>query len=317
MNMQMMWRIEHFLAVVRHGSFNAAARSESLTQPALTKSVKHLEIMLGVELMARLPGGIVLTEAGRLFYKRALDIEATWNALLTELKAQAAGTGGHLRIGGGPVYSTVFFPSMLAGLLDRFPGLEVQVSTGSASDLFPALRSGEILCYAGMAPEAQHGLGRDFETVLMHRQANAIFAAHDHPLFQKDQLSPEDLIQPLWLTLFSALNAAADIEDFFARADLPRPQVALKAHSVQIALKMLTNHRYVACLPVPLGQAFHGSGLRRLPVEGFSTSIPTGLTYRTSVADFTTIKAIRSLLVKLTSAAAEDQAEQGKVPGTQ
>lgn len=306
MNMQMIWRIEHFLAVVRHGSFNAAARSENLSQPALTKSVKHLEVMLGVELLARLPAGVVLTEPGRLFYKRALDIEATWNALLTELKVQAAGTEGNLRIGGGPVYSTVFFPSMLASLLEKFPGLNVQVSTGSAAELFPMLKSGEILCYAGVAPDSQHNLGRDFETVLLHHQSNAIFAAKDHPLFLAKEVTAQDLLNPLWLTLYSALNATTDIEMFFSRANLPRPQVALKAHSVQIALKMLTNHKYIACIPVPLGQALYGSGLRQLDVEGFSNAIPTGLTYRKSVADFVTIKTIRSLLVKLTSAAVAD-----------
>lgn len=297
----MVWRIEHFLSVVRHGSFSEASRIECLTQSALTKSVKHLEILLGVELFVRLPSGVTLTEAGNNFHKRALEIEASWNALLTEVKAQGDGLNGRIRIGAGPVFSTIYFPSMLTSLLDTFPDLEVDVSTGNGPDLFPKLRMGEILCYAGIVPDKKHGLGNEFETVALHEQTNAIYASHNHPLAKKRQINPNELLNHRWLTLYSALNANSDIEKYFNHNNLQKPKIALSAHSYQVAQNMLSTKSYIACLPVPLGQSFYEHGIRQLKLKDFSSPISTGLTYKKSVADFATIKHIRSSLLKLTN----------------
>ncbi|MEV8468920.1 LysR family transcriptional regulator [Fluviibacterium sp. DFM31] len=109
--MQMLSRLEHFLVVVRHGSFNAAARAENITQSALTKSVRHLEASLGVELLYRQSTGVALTEPGRTFHRRAIEIEASWNAVLTELNVMSDGLGGQLRIGGGAGLFDGLFPA--------------------------------------------------------------------------------------------------------------------------------------------------------------------------------------------------------------
>lgn len=301
MNMQMIWRIEHFLLVIRHGSFNAAARAGGLTQPALSKSIKHLEFMVGIELVIRLPGGVVLSEVGEIFYKRALEIEASWSALLTELNVQSRDKSGQLHIGGGPVYSTVYFPDMLAGLMDAFPKLEVQVLTGSAAELLPVLKRGEILCYAGIVPGPEHGLERDFKTLPLCRQENAIYASKTHPILKKSRIAAEDLLDHLWLTLYSSLGAVSDIESYFHNLNLSTPHIALRAHSVQIALKMLIDHHYLACIPMTLAESLPNSELVRLDVNGFSSSIKTGVTFRKSAEDYATIEKVCDLLISLTS----------------
>lgn len=298
--MQPIGRLEHFLAVIRHGGFNAAARAGNLTQPALTKSIRQLEDMLGVELLVRDARGVSLTAAGKQAHARAIEIETTWNALLAELGAQATGAGGTLHLGAGAVYSAIHFPPLVDDLLRSFPGLEVQVSTGSTTELFPALRSGEIICYAGTAPTAQDGFGRDFETVLLGRQANAVYVAADHPLALYHHVTPADLARYSWLTLYSALNATSAIVKYCAREELPTPHIALRAHSLRIMTRMLEDHRYIACLPEPLGTTLASEGLVKLQVDDFAPTFATGLTYRRSVANFATIRRISVVLRRLT-----------------
>jgi DNA-binding transcriptional LysR family regulator len=58
-------QIEHFLAVVRHGSFTAAAQEIHIVQSALSASVRKLEAELGVPLFERTTRRVMLTEAGR------------------------------------------------------------------------------------------------------------------------------------------------------------------------------------------------------------------------------------------------------------
>ncbi|MEQ1408333.1 LysR family transcriptional regulator [Neorhizobium sp. Rsf11] len=310
--MHHIWRLHHFLSVAEQGSFHAAARAINVSQPALTKSIRLLEQDLGCSLFVRLPGGVRLTEAGELFRHRAREIEASWNASLVELKVQTRGLGGEMRIGGGPVYSAVYFPNMLADLRTNFPNLRVAVSTGVGADLLPLLQRGDLRCYAGGIPTEIDGLGRDFITDILYDQENSLFASSQHPLFDGGEITPEKLLDYPWLSLFSGGLANGKIDRFFASHDLPAPPLALESHSLQIALKMLVEHNFIACMPVPLAQSYSTLQLREIHMEGFHWSIPTGITYHRSSKDFPPIKVMRKFLEKATPFAMASRSDKKK-----
>lgn len=316
MTMHHIWRLHHFLSISDQGSFHAAARAINVSQPALTKSIRLLEQDLGCPLFVRLPGGIRLTEAGELFRQRAREIEACWNASLVELKVQTKGLGGEMRIGGGPVYSAVYFPNMLADLRSNFPNLRVAVSTGVGADLLPNLQRGDLRCYAGGIPSEVDGLGRDFITDILYDQQNSLFASSQHPLFDGGEITPARLLDYPWLSLFSGGLANGKIDRYFASHDLPAPPLALESHSLQIALKMLTEHNFIACMPVPLAQSYSTLQLREISMPGFQWSIPTGITYHQSSKTFPPIGVMLKFLKKATPLSFADRSDTKKAPKT-
>lgn len=301
MAMHHIWRLQHFLGVAEHRSFHAAARAINVSQPALTKSIRLLEQDLGCALFVRLPGGVRLTEAGELFHHRAREIEAAWNASLVELKVQTKGLGGQMRIGAGPVYSAVYFPNMLAELRASFPNLQVAVSTGVGADLLPFLQRGDLRAYAGGIPSEVDGLGRGFITDILYDQDNSLFASNKHPLFGAGEITPEKLLEYPFLSLFSGQTVHSKIDRYFAGQGLPSPQLALESHSLQIALKMLAEHNFIACMPVPLARNYAALQLGEIDLPGFRWSIPTGITYHASSKDFPPIKAMLRLLKEATA----------------
>ena len=65
--------LRHLNAVAtaaRLGSISAASQAMNLSQPALTQAVAKVEAVLGHRLLDRQPGGVVVTEAGRLMTGR-------------------------------------------------------------------------------------------------------------------------------------------------------------------------------------------------------------------------------------------------------
>ncbi len=56
-----------FVAAAEHGSFTRAADQLNLTQGAVSRQVRDIEIHLGVRLFERVRQRIVLTDAGRLY----------------------------------------------------------------------------------------------------------------------------------------------------------------------------------------------------------------------------------------------------------
>ncbi|NMM43814.1 LysR family transcriptional regulator [Rhodospirillaceae bacterium KN72] len=63
-----------FAKVVEEGGFSAAARREGLTPSAISKQIGQLEDRLGVRLLHRSTRRMSLTEEGKLFYERCVEI---------------------------------------------------------------------------------------------------------------------------------------------------------------------------------------------------------------------------------------------------
>ena len=222
------WRIQHFLGVVDAGSFHGAARAMNISQPALTKSIRLLEEAFGTELFLRLPRGVRLTEAGEMMHIRAREVEAAWNAAIVEVGAQSNGLGGTMRIGGGPVYSSVHFPNMLADLRRRFPASEGAGLHRRWQRIAPVAEIGRHprLCgrHSAHARAAPSISAAAFRTIELYQQQNAIFASSQHPLFQKDRVEPADTLDYPWLCLFSGQQANIQIRDYFEARGLPEPR---------------------------------------------------------------------------------------------
>ncbi|AWN21969.1 hypothetical protein DKM44_00890 [Deinococcus irradiatisoli] len=119
-------QVRVLLAVVKTGSFTAAAIETNLTQSGVSHAIRGLEEALGVRLFERHGRGAQLTDAGL----RALPIA---RHLLDEaqrlpLEAQAASAlSGRVVIASFPSLAQALLPRVLAQLRAEAPQLELQV----------------------------------------------------------------------------------------------------------------------------------------------------------------------------------------------
>lgn len=83
--------ISAFLAIYKYGSFSKAAEHLYMTQPTISWYISSLEKELGHPLFFRKRGqkGIMLTDAGKIFYPQAVKWEALWNETKTLLETKA------------------------------------------------------------------------------------------------------------------------------------------------------------------------------------------------------------------------------------
>ena len=83
-------QLNSFLAVVRAGSFVAAAEATGLSKAAVSRQVAELEAHLGVRLLHRTTRRLSLTDDGQRFHARASEL----TALIAELEAETVSSGG-------------------------------------------------------------------------------------------------------------------------------------------------------------------------------------------------------------------------------
>ena len=137
-------QMEYFVAIVNEGNISAAAKSLHISQPPLSAQMKLLEDELGVVLFERGSRSIFLTEAGKVFYEKALHILHLTTAVSDELQQMGQGLKGPLHLG---MISSVQTPRLIRALssfVSLHPEVTLRISEGNTYELIDQLNSGLI-----------------------------------------------------------------------------------------------------------------------------------------------------------------------------
>ena len=133
-----------FVDVVELGSFSAAAERLNLTQPAISLQIRQLEKRVGVVLIERVGRKARPTAAGVELLEHAGQIDAVVAAALDGMARHAKGVMGRVRLGTGATACIFLLPPVLGDLRQRFPTLEITVSTGNTADVVKAVEDNII-----------------------------------------------------------------------------------------------------------------------------------------------------------------------------
>jgi DNA-binding transcriptional LysR family regulator len=147
-----------FRTVARTGSLSAAARALTMTQPAVSQQLRHLEREVGTPLLLRGSRGVTLTEAGSLLLARADAVASQLHMADEELSSMAELREGRVRLVAFPSAAAVLVPDALQELRARHPGLEVTMVEAEPPEAWTSVREGEtdvalVFGYDGPPPD--------------------------------------------------------------------------------------------------------------------------------------------------------------------
>ncbi|MCR4823680.1 MAG: LysR family transcriptional regulator [Treponema sp.] len=148
-------QMEYFKAVAESGSINSASQVLNISQPPLSYSIKNLEEELGIQLFERSSRGIVLTEAGKIFYKHVSDIIGR-TALATR-ETCLAGKKRIMRFGLTPTVVPILAP-YLNRLSQKEEDIQFELFEGNTFHLKELIEDGTIDGAAIRTPVNTQGL---------------------------------------------------------------------------------------------------------------------------------------------------------------
>lgn len=140
------FRLRVFAAVARHLSFTKAGQELFVSQPAVTKHIRELEIQYGQRLLERRGNRVALTEAGRLLRVHAEAVAAS----AQQLEAQLIGlrdpeeAAGRLRLGASTTLSQYVLPAWLPDFQARYPQVQMTLLTANSERIAEALLAGDL-----------------------------------------------------------------------------------------------------------------------------------------------------------------------------
>ncbi|MBB3524952.1 LysR family transcriptional regulator [Rhizobium sp. BK456] len=125
-----------FMAVVDAGSFIAGGQAMGLSRSAAGKAVIRLEDRLGARLLNRTTRTLSLTDEGRVFYERGLQILAAVDEAEASLGGQSGMPRGLLRLTVPDAFGRLVVMPLLEKYLRAWPDIQVEVSfTDHLSDI--------------------------------------------------------------------------------------------------------------------------------------------------------------------------------------
>jgi len=123
-----------FLAVMRHGSFSAAARSLELSQPTAGRHIEMLEAMLGTPLFRRSRRGLLPTRAALVVRSQAEAMAAAAATVQRTCSADWQAERGVVRLTASEVISCEVMPLPLARFCNRYPQIEIELVVSNRNE---------------------------------------------------------------------------------------------------------------------------------------------------------------------------------------
>ncbi len=128
--------LEIFARVVTAGSMSAAGRELDLSPAVVSKRISHLETRLGTRLFHRTTRQLQLTETGRGFYERVVQILATVQEAEAFVSSGHERAGGSLKVTAPTGFSRMHIAPYLGKFLKQYPDLSIEIlATDSIVDI--------------------------------------------------------------------------------------------------------------------------------------------------------------------------------------
>jgi DNA-binding transcriptional LysR family regulator len=258
-------QIEAFKAVIENGTVSRAALVLSISQPAMSKLIAHLESDTGLRLLMRLKGRLAPTEQAMRLYEEIDRIFAGVHQVANAVDAIRREEQGRLAIGVMPALAGSFVQRATTGFLKSRPNVFCSVQSLSSQWVVDRLVTRKL--DVGLVSA---GIDNPYVILepLMEHPLVCIMPL-DHPLTAKSQIEPQDLDQIAFVTFHPDAYIGHVIEGIF------------DTHKIKVQSVLVTNVAPTLCefvaagLGVSLVHPLMLSGLEnRLAVRRFEPAVP-------------------------------------------
>ncbi len=172
-------QLMYFIQIVKSGTYSAAAKQLYLSQPALSKAVKHLEEELGAKLLVQGDKRSEPTDVGRVLFERGQQLIREYNDLLGAVDEANSRNRGRLHFGIPYGLGQILFYRLTADFSRAFPEMELVVSGHGSAHIREEVLAGRLDIGATLIPpEPEPGL----EATVIMRDQFFLLLPRAHPM---------------------------------------------------------------------------------------------------------------------------------------
>jgi len=146
--------IQPFLLLAEELNISRAARRLNLSQPALTRKLRNLEVSLGAQLFVRQSRGLTLTAVGRELRRNITPAFETLLSTITDIKDAQNKLSGAVAFGCFSELGTHLLAPALLKFVENHPSVTMDIRFLSENEIITGVAQGQLnLGVSSRAPE--------------------------------------------------------------------------------------------------------------------------------------------------------------------
>jgi DNA-binding transcriptional LysR family regulator len=255
-------QIEVLVAIGRESSVSRAAETLSMTQSATSMALAELEKQFNTRLFDRQGKRLQLNTEGRELLPRAMELLDRAQELESLLEGKT-GTGS-LRIGATLTIGNYLATLLIGDYMQQSPGSRVELAVQNTSAIIEQVAHFKL--DLGLIEGDSHH--PDLLITPWVDDELVIFAAPDHPLANKKNLSLQDLANESWI-LRERGSGTRQVFDAAMRHQLTNLKVLLELEHTEAIKRAVESGLGIGCISrLALKDAFRRGSLSPLEIAG-------------------------------------------------
>lgn len=236
----------HFEAIGRLKSLKLAANELGLSQPAVTQSLKKLEMSLGISLCVRNRSSFALTEPGKRLFKISQEIKSGLKRFESFLENKDE-YDGLFSVGILDNIQNKNLASALEKLVLQFPKVKLNIQSYTATEIQNLVFSGELDVGIGVFNQKNRRL--TYSQVGSEKICHYI--SDRHSLWKKRSISKKDIkgAHVAWADMVSRDRTALEVEIFSRNNSDQNFYIGSYANNLNAAVFILRTGVGIVSLP--------------------------------------------------------------------
>jgi len=270
-------QLNYLVTLGRIGSIHKAADLHGISQPALSKTLRELESVLGFKIFARSRRGVAPTDLGEILITQAIQMISNLDVLTDRLDAERSGRHRVYRIGATPNPALRLIPSAYSIARDQFPHLVLELVESSTDDLLVGLHRGEYSLVLGRSSPAN--ARSSFKQTLLYPEIGVIVGRAGHPAVRRRHRGLQSLLPFSWILPQHGPTRAA-IELAFMRAGCNPPIPSFINYATQVVCDLLVRSDALSVMPLGAVKAALASGSIKVVAAPADFQLPAYAMYK-------------------------------------
>ncbi|MCD7725618.1 MAG: LysR family transcriptional regulator [Clostridiales bacterium] len=228
-----------FYYVAKNKSLTAAAAELSISQPAVSQSLRQLETALGAKLFTRVSKGVKLTREGELLYSYVSKGYEQIDLGQQKVRQMLNLDLGEIYIGASDMTLKYYLLPYLERFHESYPGIKVAITNAPTPETLRRLRDGVIDFGVVSTPFEP---GEDLKAILVREIEDIFVAGRRFIPYKNKMLDLQELEQLPMICLEGETSSRSYMDDFLKKNHVeikPEFELATSDMIVQFTLRNL------------------------------------------------------------------------------
>lgn len=268
--------LKYFSEAAGHLNFTKASTALHISQPSLSKAIKHMEDELGVLLFYRYSKKLELTDAGKAVLINAKKVLESFDNLYEELNDITDLKKGEIRIGIPPIIGAAFFSKLVSRYKETHPSIDLLLTEVGTKTIKHGIEEGTLdvglICNLPVDEKR-------FEMERLLKDPLMLIVPSQHAYASREHVSISELKnEPFILyrndfSLYDRIIEECEKNGF-------TPNIVCESSQKDFMVDMVEGNLGIALLPSKICQEIHYKNIKAIPLDSSFLHLEMGMIWK-------------------------------------